>query len=381
MNNSMTKSIKKESVSGIETGVLLFIIMLTFKTCNLPAILFSEAKESGVWSILFHLLLDGVLLVFALFVASKGGIQSKTIPAPIRKIASALLFLFFLFKFTAFSFEATTSIVSVLFEQSLIYPIFVAVLISTAFLGGKGMRSVGRTALLLGWLAILLLVFNVLFVSFDGFAFNLYPILRFENVSGGMLKEAIWFGEPLILMTADLSPKLDKKQKGFVITSYALSCIILIGFYVLLIFTYGEISKSVNNAFSRVLTMNKFSNQLGSVDWPIITLWLGASIIHLSTLFCASRQCYLEIVNRKTKGKTAKNVVFYAIMIVVPTLIYTFVFDSISYIKILTSIPVAVIALIMCYVLPIILAIVAYLKNKDQIQKENSNAKQETENS
>lgn len=377
----MTKRIrKKDLLSGSEMGVLLFIVMITFKTCNLPSVLFSEAKESGVWSIIFHLVLDAILLVFALYIASLGGIQSKTIPAPVRKIASALLFVFFLFKFTAFSFEATSSTVSVLFENSLIFPIFIAILISTAFLGGKGFTSVGRTALLLAWLALLLLVFNILFISFDGFGFNLYPILRFEKVTSGMLKEAIWFGEPLILMTADLSPKLDKKQKGFVISSYVVSCVILIGFYLLLIFTYGDVSKSVNNAFSRVLTMNKFSNQLGAVDWPIIALWLGASIIHLSCLFCASRQCYIEVVDRNKKGQRIKTAVFYAIMIAVPIIIYFTVFDTISYTKILYSLPVSIISLIMCYVIPIIIAIITFIKVKNKDQKEKNYAKQETQN-
>ncbi len=377
----MTNRIRKKDIlSGSEIGVLLFIVMITFKTCNMPAVLFSEAKESGVWSILFHLMLDAILLVFALYVASLGGIQSRNLPAPVRKIASALLFLFFLFKFTAFSFEATSSIVSVLFEDALIFPIFIAVIISTAYLGGKGFTSVGRTALLLAWLSILLLIFNILFISFDGFGFNLYPIFRFKNVSAGMLKQAIWFGEPLILMTADLSPKLDKKQKGFVIGSYVLSCLILIGFYMLLIFTYGDASKSVNNAFSRVLTMNKFSNQLGAVDWPIIALWLGSAIMQLSCLFCAAKQSYSVTMEFKEKGERIKTVIFYLIMIAVPIIVYFATFDTLSYTKILSSLPVSVISLIMCYVLPVVIAIIIFIRTKKNSQKEEFNAEQKTQN-
>ena len=381
MNNESTIKINgRDVLKAPDTAVLVFILMMTFKTCNLPSVLFSAAGESGIWSLIFHLVLDGLLLGVSLYVASLGGIQSESIPTPVRKTASFALFFFFLFKLSAFIYESTNSASSVLFENSLIFPIFTVVLVSTAFIGSKGFTSIGRIALIFAWISIFIMVFNLFFIGFDGFAYNLYPILKFENVPKGILKEAIWFGEPLILMTADLSPKFTKKQNRYVKLSFVLAVIVLVSFYVLMVYTYGDLSKSINNAFSRVLTMNKYSNELGAVDWPIIILWLISAIIHTSCLFAACRQCYIEVVEKNDKNTFAKKIVFFVLALSLPIIFYFTLFDNITYTAVISSTAVGITSLIMSYLVPLIIAISAYAANKKQNGKKENIHNERTEN-
>lgn len=370
MNNHLVNKISgNDNVSATEVGVLILVLMITFKTCNLPSVLFATSGESGVWSIAIHLILDAMLLVFALYIASKGGIQSKNIPKPLRKCAAFILFLFFLFKFSAFTFEAASSAVSVLFERAQVVPILIAIVMVSAIMASKGFTGISRTALLFGWLAIFILLFNLFFIGFDGFGFNLYPVFKFNKVPDGILKEAAWFGEPLIFLTTDFSKKTAKKQKGFIIFTFIISAITLIGFYLLLIFTYGSLADSVNNAFSRVLTMNKYSNELGAVDWPMIILWLVMAIIHLSCLVCATRQCFIEVADTNKQNKLVKEIAFYSIVIIAPAIFYFFVFDSVNYSKILSDKAVGLITLIVSYTLPLAIAVSLWIKNKKIIPK------------
>lgn len=382
MNSEVTTQISgKDVLKAPETAVLVFILTLTFKTCNLPSVIFSASGESGIWAILIHTLLDGLLLGVSLFVASKGGIQSKSIPTPIRKIGAFLLLFFFLFKFGAFIYESTDSASKVLFENSLIFPIFAMVLIASAFIGSKGFSGIGRVALIFAWISIFILIFNLFFVGFDGFAYNLYPVLKFENVPKGILKEAVWFGEPLILMTADLSPKFTKKQTGHVIISFALAVVILEAFYLLMIYTYGEMSNSITNAFARVLTMNKYSNELGAVDWPIITVWLISAIIHTSCLFASCKQCFIEVVEKNGKNTFLQELIFFVLALGLPIIFYFTLFDNVTYTSILGSTAVGITCLIFSYVIPLIIAISAFVKKKNQKKDEKENEKEQSANS
>ncbi len=372
MNESLTTQVSGKAVlKAPETGLLVFILMITFKTCNLPSVLFADLKESSVWCILTHCLMDGILLIISLYIASLGGIQSKNIPKLLRKVASTILFFFFLFKLSAAIYEMTTSVSSVLFENSLIFPIFALVLIATAVIGSKGFTGIGRLTLIFAWIAVFILVFNIFFLGFDGYAFNLYPVLRPTNYLKGLVKEAIWFGEPLILMTADLSPKFNKKQNGFVAVAYISAVFSLVGFYLLLIFTYGEVAGSVNNAFSRVLTMNRYSNELGAVDWPMIVLWLISGIIHVSCLFAGCKQCFNEVCGHNKKVKLSTHIIFYLLTVGIPVVFYFTLFDNVLYTAILSATQTGIISLIISYGLPILIGIVAYIKYKKEPKKES----------
>lgn len=374
MNESLPTQVSGKAVlKAPETGLLVFILMITFKTCNLPSVLFADLKESSVWCILTHCLMDGILLIISLYVASLGGIQSKNIPTPLRKVASAILFFFFLFKLSAAIYEMTTSASSVLFENSLIFPIFALVLIATAIIGSKGFTGIGRLTLIFAWIAVFILVFNIFFLGFDGYAFNLYPVLRPTNYLKGIVKEAIWFGEPLILMTADLSPKFNKKQNGFIAVAYISAVLALVGFYLLLIFTYGEVAGSVNNAFSRVLTMNRYSNELGAVDWPMIVLWLISGIIHVSCLFAGCKQCFDEVCSPNKNSAKLKQIVFYLLAIGIPVVFYFTLFDNVLYTAILSAIPTGIISLIISYGLPLIIVVATYINYKNNTKREGEN--------
>lgn len=382
MNNDVTTRISgKDVLKAPETAVLVFILTLTFKTCNLPSVIFSASGESAIWSILIHTLLDGLLLGVSLYVASKGGMQSKSIPTPVRKVGAFLLFFFFLFKFGAFIYESTDSASKVLFENSLIFPIFAIVLIASAYIGSKGFSGIGRVALVFAWISVFIFIFNLFFVGFDGFAYNLYPVLRFENVPKGILKEAVWFGEPLILMTADLSPKFTKKETGRVILAFVLAVIVLEAFYLLIIYTYGELSNSITNAFARVLTMNKYANELGAVDWPIIIIWLISAIIHTSCLFASCKQCFIEVVTKNSQNEFWQKVVFYALILGLPIIFYFTLFDNVTYTQVIGSTAVGIICLIFSYVIPLIIAISSFIKKKNRQKEIDEDEKEQNANS
>jgi|GEM_PF-6845666 len=360
-------------LNSTQTAISLIIIMISSKLCYLPSVIAKANGESSLISVCILVALDLLTAFFAIKISRHGGLQSHSIPSPVRKTVAVLLGLLFGFKFCAFCYEISSATSSSLFDSSVVLPLFVLVTACVVYVGAKGFTGIMRVGALTFWICVLLLLFNFFFVGLDGDKFNLFPIGR-RNVFDGILGAGIWFGDTAVLALTDTSrSKGDKKGNLLIIGSAIFSAVIIVGFYLLMIYTYGSAVKNVGSAFSRVLLMNKNSLELGAVDWPLMTVWLIMSFLHSSILFSAFRQCFNELVApRREKSFRWISVLFYILAPVLSFLLYYFLFkDPTTYTEVLTTKWVSISALCIEYALPALVFLILILKKKEKSENEN----------
>lgn len=360
-----------DSITKTQFAVLLFIFTITAKICFLPSIMYNKTKESSLWVLVSFIVLEGVLAIFAYYIAKNGGLRSEYTPVWLRKIFSFLLLILYSFKLLAFAFEASISATSVLFDGSLTIPLYLLLVIGSGIICAKGFSGIARTATLFAFGWIFFFVFNLLFLGIKGSDYNLFPLLRPQNIGEGILTSSVWFGDSSILITICLneSKKEKKIERASIPILFSFAGIILILFFILLIYTYGSASGSVENAFARVLLMNPNADELGAIDWPIIIIWLSMAIIQTSSLFSASRLAFTELFKEGENRERIKTTLFYIAFAILFPLFYFLVFkNSIGYTKIITSKVISIIALVLEYVIPMIMALIIYI-NKERKRK------------
>lgn len=373
-NSNRFSTAGDDGITKSQFAILLFIFTITAKICFLPSIMYNNTQESAFWVLLIFVFLDGVLAMFSYFIAKNGGLNSSYTPQWLKKVISALLFVLFSFKLLAFAFEASVSATNVLFDESLTIPLYLLLVIGAGIIGAKGFSGIARTSTLFAWGWLFFFIFNLLFLGIRGNGYNLYPLLRPNSIVKGILTSAVWFGDSSILLTVNLknSVKERKINKSIIPLLFILATLILLIFFILLIYTYGSASGSVENAFARVLLMNPNADELGAIDWPIIIIWLSMAIIQTASLFSASRLSFTELlnINDNKRDERIKTAVFYVGFAILFPVFYFLIFkNSVNYTKIITSEIISVIALVLEYFIPMLLALIIYI-NKKRDKKE-----------
>ncbi len=366
-NSNRSSTAGDDRITRSQFGILLFIFTITAKICFLPSIMYNKTQESAFWVLSIFILLEGILAVFAFFIAKNGGLQSEFLPTWLKKVFAAFLFLLYSFKLLAFAFEASVSATNVLFEKSLTIPLYLLLVIGAGIIGAKGFSGIARTSTLFTWSWLFFFIFNLLFLGIKGSDYNLFPLLRPQNLSEGILTSAVWFGDSSILITVSLkeSRKERKLEKAIIPVLFAAAAIVLLLFFIILIYTYGSASGSVENAFARILLMNPNADELGAIDWPIIIIWLSMAIIQTASLFSASRLTFTELFRNQDKNERLNTAIFYLLFAVLFSIFYFFIFkNSIRYTKIITSKIISIIALVLEYILPMILALIIYINKR-----------------
>lgn len=371
----MNKNTNRSSTAGDDRitkpqfAILLFIFTITAKICFLPSIMYNKTKESSFWVLFIFIILEGILALFAYYIAKNGGLQNEYTPTWLKKTFSLLLFILFGFKLLSFAFEASVSATNVLFDGSLTIPLYLLLVIGAGIIGAKGFSGIARTATLFAWGWLFFFIFNLLFLGIRGSGYNLYPLLRPSSIGEGILTSAVWFGDSSILLTLGIkkSEKDRKLEKASIPTLFIASSLILLLFFLLLIYTYGSASGSVENAFARVLLMNPNADELGAIDWPIIIIWLSMAIIQTASLFSASRLAYTELFRGKGKKERLKTTLFYVFFSALFPIFYFLIFkNSVNYTKIITSKIISSIALVLEYIIPITFALVIYINKRKE---------------
>lgn len=353
LNNEISGS---NVLSTMQICLTLIIVTITSKLCLLPSVLAEASEESAFWSVLILAAFDVITAMISIYACRSGGIDA--IPKGIKKTMAALLFATFAFKFCAFTFEISISAADSLFETGATLPLFTLLIVGTVFVGSKGFTGVARAAILVAWACLLLLILNLFFIGVDGNVQNLFPLARPEPING-MIKALVWFGDPCLFLLVS-SNKSKKSNVAFAI-SYAVSFLVIGGFYLLLVYTYGSALKDVGVAFSRVLLMNRTSAELGALDWPIMTVWLSMGFFHCSLLFAACKRCFSVVF--ETKNYKKRYVPFYLCVPALAFITYFFLFKNVDvYSKVLTLPAVALTIGVIEYTSPIITAIIIKIK-------------------
>lgn len=171
-------------------------------------------------------------------------------------------------------------------------------IIAAAYLSSKGLKAVGRTSTLLGFVTpacvAILFILSLSSMNLD----NLLPVLN-RNPSfilPSLKSLSIWFGDSLILLI--VFGKLVFRNTGMKspVILYAISAIITIAFAVIFTAIYGATASMQGTAINQISKFNTALTNLGRFDWiPILLLtlplisasavWLHGSISFLTEAF------------------------------------------------------------------------------------------------
>lgn len=309
-------------LGGVEVGVLLFILLAAFRVCMMPAMLSDFAGESGFYVLLAGLSVDLVVTGASLAVAAHGGVRRLPVPSVVRRVLCALLFALFLFKIALRTYEVVDYCTGELFDHATPLLLTVVLVLTAAILAAKGFRGLARTSLTYLLLVGLLALLSVFFVSFNGYGYNLWPLLRPRKVGEGILRSMLWLGDGAVFLFADV--RHDGVKKGYTWGAIAFLFVLVTAvlFYLGFISTYGSAGRYVRYAFVRLLTGGD-PEQLGAVDWPVVLIWLTAVPVHLGALFYALVFALREAV---TPAKEGVSFVYYALGAVLSVLAYLLLF-------------------------------------------------------
>ena len=318
MTNSLLQSPRK--VSYAQFALIALVLFLATKFCTLPSVLAEEAGAKSVFSALILFFADCLLLYFAMKTAKQGGLFSLDIPRGFKIAAGIPLLLFFALKLAAFSREIATYFALSLFESVPVLPISVILFLFLCLFADKGFAAIGRVLEIFVWLFVFVFLFVIIFTRTEGDLFNALAIVSpdFDKVGGALFKCLGWYGDTALLILLDLREKAPtvaastpKKHKT-IFAAAAFSFLALLVFYIVFTAVYGDAAKMTDYAFIKLSAFKANTDELGSADWPMITLWSVLSFSYLALVLLAGKECILQLFRKE--GKTTGRWAFAAIV-------------------------------------------------------------------
>ncbi|MBP5404554.1 MAG: GerAB/ArcD/ProY family transporter [Clostridia bacterium] len=293
-------------VSYAQFALIALVLFLAMKVCTLPSVLAEEAGAKSVWAALFLFLTDCILLYFAMKTAKQGGLFSLDIPRGWKIAAGIPLLLFFALKLSAFSREVSTYFALSLFESVPVLPISVILLVFLCLFADKGFAAIGRTLEIFVWLFLFVFLFVIIFTRTEGDLFNALAIFSpdLDKVGGALFRCLGWYGDTTLLLLLDLREPpavAPKKKNAPIFATVAFSFLSLLVFYVVFTAVYGEAAKMTDYAFIKLSAFKANTDELGSADWPMITLWSVLSFSYLALILLAGKECLLQLFRKEGK--------------------------------------------------------------------------------
>ncbi|MBQ7373384.1 MAG: GerAB/ArcD/ProY family transporter [Clostridia bacterium] len=249
------------------TGVIKIIV--------LPSFVSGYAKENLWISALLNFLLDGVTIFFILKIADKFKgksffqILNENLGDAPTKTIMFLYAIYFLIKSYVPILEQKSFVEIALYETTHVVWIFAPIFLISCFFSYKGLKTVGRLADLLIWIAIFSVVV-LLTLSIPACDFsNLLPIVAvpFKNVLQGSKFSLLWFFDSTYLLFFIGNYKPERLSKTKIMLSYlAVALVVTIFFCVL----YSEFGALTERQYFAPIKMGKYYLSLsntGRIDY------------------------------------------------------------------------------------------------------------------
>lgn len=286
-------------LSGLEGGIAIFVLTVTFKVSILPALLAQEIGTTAVWVLLLSVLADTGISLMCYAVARKGGVQNLPLPRWVKGIVGVVCAIVCIAKTSLYTYEVGSFAVGLLFDTGNYWVLSLAFLAVAGVLAMRGPRGVARTSIVFCALAGVLVVLTTFFVGQEGEGYHLFPLVRADGLGYGLMKQALWMGDGLVFLWVDMRD-LSRKSRVWMPVSWVLSCLAVVGFYLVFFYTFGGSAGYIDHAFARTL-MKESPHELGAVDWPIILMWLNAVPVVMGYHLGAAAEGIKQVVS---KGKT-----------------------------------------------------------------------------
>lgn len=270
-----------------QISIMIFFIPLVFKMATLPSLLYEEAQSTAFVLVGIMTVIEFLQLYLVLYVGKKGGLDKvkETYGKGVYLLVTLPMTFVMAVKTFIFLHEISVYITGYLFYNIGELAVVAIVLITCAYLGIKGGKSIGRLFEISVWLVPLIIIVGIFFGNINTNPIFITPL--FEQ-SGGTYTKAI--GKYLIYMF-DFSPLLFMKTNVKKVTPVAICSVLsagaVMGCYVLLFSVYGNAMRYITGAFAKLASFNTVVSEIGSLDWPSGLLWLTTGMLSVALKFAA----------------------------------------------------------------------------------------------
>lgn len=274
----MTNKVEKRQL-----GFLVFFVPIIFKVAMLPSMLTKEMGNDAWLGILTMLILEFIQLYFIVGVVKEGGILAlkEKIGKGWYLLLTVPLLLVFGVKTIVYVAEGINYVSTFLFYNTQKINVTILLMIAIGYLAVAGVNTMGRLSEILVWALPTILLVGLSFGEVRLKPEYVAPVLTngYLPVLKGIGKYMMW--------TFDLTPLLfcnmiDKHPKRPLLPIAAVVCTVAITvFYLLFIMNYGGSAEYIEHAFAALAAFNVVNTEIGSIDWPTITIWMGMMLIAL----------------------------------------------------------------------------------------------------
>ncbi len=202
---------------------------------------------------------------------------------------SVPILLILLLKTGVYTAETNSYANSYLFYNLSTRGVGIIVILAACYIAVKGAKGIGRMMELLLWLVPIGIIIGALFGKL-----KLTPLYALPIGANGIVPIASGY-DATLFWTLDFSPLLflkiredtsiqKRKRSKFpwvpICTAATATC--MVALYLLYVMNYGNAGHLVDTAFSSLGAFNVVNTEIGSIDWPAITLWLSIAIVSLA---------------------------------------------------------------------------------------------------
>ncbi len=272
-------------------GLIIFFIPFVFKFSVLPSVL-SAVVGRDVWiTMVLIMTVEIVQLAFIVKVDKLGGLSAIK-----EKYGKAVYFaltvpimLILLLKAGVYTAETNSYANSYLFYNLPTRGVGIVVILASSYIAVKGAKGIGRMMELLLWLVPIGIVIGALFGKLKLTPLFVLPIGAegLTPIASGFDTALFWaldFSPLLFLKIREDTSLKPRKRSSFpwVPICASLSFLFISTLYLLYVMNYGGGGHLVDTAFSSLGAFNVVNTEIGSIDWPAITLWLSVAIVSLA---------------------------------------------------------------------------------------------------
>jgi hypothetical protein len=272
-------------------ALIIFFVPFVFKFSVLPAML-SERAGRDVWLTIFLIMLtEGAQLLFIILVDKKGGLDAirERYGDTVYFLITLPILLVLVLKASVYTAETTSYANSYLFYNITTKGVGIVVILASSYLAIKGAKGIGRLVELAVWLIPVAIIIGALFGKL-----KLSPSYVLPIGANGLTPIALSYNDalfwaldfsPLLFFKTQEDTLLRKEKRAKIPTipiAITLSILFMTLLYLFYVMNYGEAGHLVDTAFSSLGAFNVVNTEIGSIDWPAITLWLTVAIISLA---------------------------------------------------------------------------------------------------
>jgi len=361
-SNDLDKTITKK-----QAMYLLLTCLVGTKFQRLPSFLADIAGKS-FWVVLcLYILIDGIFLILSLKIINLGSgkrlyevLENKT-GKIFAKIIFVMLGVYFIM-LAVLPYESVHEVFADIIFDSLPWKFFALfLLIAMGVIAVSGLKNIGRTCQLFFFL-IMIGIFGLfaLGVSTTDLT-SILPITETipSTILEGFYKSTLWFGNFTILyvLMGRIKDQEDGKFNGIKL-SFFLSSLFVIFAFITYYGIYQEVTPLKRNWLTKVSQFALLSLDIGRLDWFLILFGELATIITAGVFVYCSAYCFQEVFQTKKI-----NYIIYIILGILYLNTNFLVKGKLVIFRFIISIG-AIYGMIIQYVLPIILLIIAHKYNR-----------------